>query len=750
MKNCLLLLSVFFIGTAFSQLESIEPIQWFIRGDKMQKKTNNIQKSLDSTFNGQFTYLVDTINLPFFDDFARDKFQHYNPQIGAPNVVVEQYFSMLDLSDVPLAMGTKFDDTPTYHFKIDTTNHVVDSIPLSSTNFKWNNLKIYPVGTYNTEIGFPPYNIYDTIDFSNPVDTLWLLNYAYEQDTANMNIVTINNPSAIWADNQVYRNYTRAVDPWSLGVATFDGLDSTGWPYAINTTYEGYADVLTSKAINLNYPPSDSIYFTFLYQAEGFGDQPEAEDSLMLAFFNVTNQTWENIWSTPGVGVADFQVVHIPITHANYLQNGFRFRFRNYGALSGDFDNWHIDYVHLRRLSTYTDTEIEDFSIVYPIVSLLKDFSAVPWKHFRNNPTGHMNDALKVKVKNASNQVANSSDAAELQIYYQGSLEGSFSFPGGLISAPDLDYFDNTIYNPALDLTGAYEFNSTLPNDTLADFDFLFKATEPTLTELSYQNDTTFGTQHFANYYAYDDWSAEAAYGLNTAQSLLALKFTPYQADSLVGVQMHFVPTANDQSTKTFLLTIWDDNSGQPGNILYQDEYFFPRSPVYENKRNQFHNYYFKDMQKVYVDGTFYVGWKQLDDGKLGIGFDLNADNHSKVFISPNTGAIWINSSVEGTIMMRPVISSKMDYQLGITESNLPISETQTTIIYPNPVQTTFTVKSNKAFTTMKIYSLEGRLINQFKNTKTGNLIGIQNGIYLIHLVDKTGKVVAIKKVIKK
>lgn len=749
MKYRLLILAFVAVNSLFSQIESVSPIQWYSRGEKTSNQYLP-SKALGGTFNGQFTYLLDTLGLPFFDDFARDKFQHYDAAVGDPNVVVEHYNRMLDMTDVPLPWGTKYTDVQTYHLQIDTTNHTVDStLLLTAVTFKWNDLSVYPVGTYATETGYPPFNIYDTINYPNPVDTIWLQDFVYEQDTADMNVVTVSDAGALWIDSQAFRNFNRAVDPWSLGVVTFDGLDEKGYPYAINTLEVDYADALTSKAINLNYPPSDSIYFTFLYQPEGFGDIPEAEDSLILQFYNVTDAVWQNIWSVSGSGVADFKIVHIPIKHANFLQNGFKFRFRNYGGLSGDLDNWHIDYVHLRRLSNITDTEIEDFSIVYPIPSLLKDFSAVPWKHFRNSPTGHMNNALKVKLKNASNQVANSSDAADLTIFHSGGIQGSFSFPGGLISSPNPDYFNNTVYNPTLDLSTGYEFDATLTNDTLADFDYIFKATEPTLTELSYLNDSTFGTQHFANYYAYDDWSAEAGYGLTTAQSLLAMRFTPYQGDSLVGVQMNFVPTVNDQSTKLFLLTVWDDNSGQPGTVLYQDDYFYPRSPIYEDGRDKFHNYYFKDTQRIYVSGTFYVGWRQLDDGKLGIGFDYNTNSSSNTFISPYTGGPWINSSLSGTAMIRPVISSKMDYQLGIKE-NTPIENIVAEVnLYPNPVQSGFTVESNVKFDRMEIYSLEGRLVAHFEETPYGDLTSMQTGIYLVRLVSKDGKTIATKKVIK-
>lgn len=748
LRGLLLTYLCFFVFSLSAQVqEVISPIQWIPRGEKQSVKKPK-DKTLGGTFNGDYLYKLDTLKLPLFDDFSSDKFQKYTAQPTDANVVTEHYVRMKDTFDVDKPWGTQYTDQQTYLYQVDTTAHTTDTIPLAPVYIKWNDLSVYPVTAYSMETAYPPYNIYDTTNYPNPIDTLWMVNFYYEQDTADMYIVTVTDSNAIWKDSKAYRNYTKAIDPWSLGVATFDGLDETGYPYAINTTYEDYADTLTSKVIDLAYPPGDSLYFTFLYQPQGYGDIPEAEDSLILQFYNVTLATWVHIWGVAGSATADFTEVHLPITQAAFLQNGFQFRFLNYGGLSGDLDNWHIDYVHLRRLSYAADTEIEDFSVVYPIPSLLEEFTAVPWEHFRNSPTGHMNSSLTVKVKNASNQVANSSDAAQISISYKGGFEGSYSYPGGQISAPDLDYFNNTIYSPSLDVSTGYQFDATKSNDTLADFDFFFKATEPTLTELSYNNDTTYGTQHFENYYAYDDWSAEAAYGITGAQALLAYQFTPYEADSLVGVQMHFLPTVYDQSTKIFLLTVWADDGGQPGEVLYQDDYFSPRSPYYEHERNQFHNYYFKDMQKVAVSGTFYVGWRQLDADKLNIGYDYNADHSSKLFISPTTGAAWINSSLTGTVMMRPVFSTKMDYQLGLPTYSSQTKEIELTL-YPNPVQYSFSVETNVEYSSVVVYSLEGREMLRLDKATSYSLENLSQGVYMVHVLDKNNKGIAVKKIIK-
>jgi hypothetical protein len=40
-----------------------------------------------------------------------------------------------------------------------------------------------------------------------------------------------------------------------------------------------------------------------------------------------------------------FSRYFLPISAAEFLMDGFRFRFRNYATLSGNADHWHVDYV---------------------------------------------------------------------------------------------------------------------------------------------------------------------------------------------------------------------------------------------------------------------------------------------------------------------------------------------------------------------------------------------------------------------
>jgi hypothetical protein len=742
------LLSFFFSILSFvfyAQHEILSPLVY--RADKSIDLSSQdlikLRSSDSPTINGRYFYLMDTLQLPFFDEFSKNKFQKYDAQPDDENVETEFYYALLDETDVPFPLGTFFTDFPTYKLEINLETETVDTVWFESVTFKYNPLSEYPVTVYGTYDGFPPYILLDTINISTTPDTVWLVNNLYHQDTAEIYKVTLNDPNSIWQDNQAFHNYTRAVKPWSLGVATLDGLDENGFPYAINTIFSGYADNLTSKPINLNYPASDSVYFSFLFQAGGYSDMPEESDSLIVQFFNVDTQIWEDKWSTKGVPLADFKLVHFPITQPKYLKNGFKFRFRNYGGLSGDLDNWHIDYVNLRRLSGFQDTLVKDFAFVYPVSSLLKTYSAIPWKHFRNNPTGHMTNELTLVVRNGSNLPENN-QPGNLKIYYDDLLEHTYTFPGQSLSEGDLNYEPRTVYSSTHDLGQAYAFTTSMPNDTTVTFDYEIAASSP-FSQLTNINDTIFGQQHFANYYAYDDWSAELAYGINGAQARLAYQFTSLEDDSLVAIQMHFVPTVNDHSDKIFLLTVWNDNNGKPGQVIYQDDFFTPSMPKYMHTKDLFWNYEFRDGMRIPISGTFYVGWRQIESNALNVGFDANTNVNSKIFYSVDGELNWFNSSYPGALMIRPVVSSKMDYQLSTEEIERLESPL---VLYPNPFTETINFSySDKG--TIQIFSLDGKMVHQAEWSETIHVSNLTSGLFIVRVTNEEGVLVNTFKITK-
>jgi len=687
------------------------------------------------TFDSTFIYLTDTLSLPFFDEFSSNKFQEYAADFSDPGVTFDKKYRLLDnVTSDPLSNDQFFTLQPTFRRTYDLiTATFVDQF-FETTPVKVGNFTAYPV-VYTTTSLYPTYYIYDTIGGPpNLSDTVWIEGPEFFQDSATQFFAVVSDPNALWLDRQAYHNYRYAFEPRSLGVVTFDGLDENGFPYAIGSNITNYADRLTSKPLDLSlFDAGDSVYFSFLYQKQGFGDIPEQGDSLVVDFYAKDLDQWFRVWSTNGGPVEPFHVAHFSLTEEKFFKKGFQFRFRNYGSFAGSLDHFHIDYVHLRALSGFQDTLFKDFAFVYPIGSLLNTYTSVPWDHFKNSPNGKMNTAAELVVHNGSNLPENNQNGS-IEVSYEGLLEGAFGIPAQNLSGGEINYAPRTTYYSYHDLSGGYIFDNTKLGTNVS-FDVVAKASAQFPNFAG--NDSTVVNQYFANYYSYDDGTAEAAYGPTGNQAMLAIKYTAYEEDSLIAVRMHFVPSVNDVSTKLFLLRVWGDNNGQPGAVLYEDEAFFPRQPQYGFGRNAFVTYYLKDTMKLAVGQTFYVGWRQFDADRLNIGLDRNIDNKDKTFFSLNSGFNWSNSSFDGSVMIHPVFSTEMDAELGMHEI---VAKEPDVKVFPNPVSTVLNVQvEGHSDYTVELFGMDGKQLISIRHNQL-DLSALSAGIYFIKIPELTQK----------
>lgn len=632
---------------------------------------------IDSTF----VYATDTVSLPFFDDFTTNKIQQYTPDLLDPSLTSILYYYLLDQATaLPLSNQVTLTNQVTFHRYFDPVSATFSDTVFPSQTVNVADFSAYPVQYEPVDL-YPPYFVYDTLSAGDVSDTVWIQDPPYYQDSARVFSLSVSDPNQLWIDDQAYHNYRFADHPRTLGVMTFDGLDAFGFPYAIGTTSSGYADALTSKSIDLSTSnPADSIYFSFLYQPQGFGDEPESTDSLLLEFFVTATQQWERIWSIEGQSVVPFSIVHIPLLNASYFSDGFQFRFRNYGALSGGLDQFHLDMVYLREASNFADTIFKDFSFVYPLNTLLKDYTSVPWDHYKASSGSKMSDELELVLFNGSSGPENYQDGS-LEVFYAGSLEGSYVLQGFTLAEEQINYAPLDFATSNHDLSGGYQFERNLTGvseefDVRANASAQFPNYEP--------NDSTTFTQGFYNFYSYDDGSAEAAFGPTGTQARLAIHFDAYENDSLIGVNLCFVPSVNDVSDKLFLLTVWEDNNGTPGELLYEDDVFNPRTPIYTQGANQYVSYFFTDTSKIPVGTSFFIGWRQLDPERFNLGFDRNIDQSDEIFYSVDGGGSWLVSPFSGSAMLRPLFSTEMDATLGITP---PYRNQNEFTVYPNPTK---------------------------------------------------------------
>lgn len=567
---------------------------------------------------------------------------------------------------------------------------------------------------------------------------------------------------SLWDDKNVFINSSYPSMPPSVGVATFDALNSSGDLYngAGSSTFA--ADTLTSKPLRLDttgrknpqaLKVSDSLYFSFFYQPAGIGNAPEPDDSLVLEFYSPSDTAWNHVWSSAGTTLPQFTVnfnpcsnirfkqVLIPITDSiKYFHRGFRFRFYNYASLAnnnyptwaGNVDQWHIDYVFLNKGRTMADTVYKDVAFACSGQSALKRYYSMPWKQYMADAAGEMRDSFRLSMTNLDT-VKYIISARNYEIFNQaGDSVGGFDGYTCQIF-PDTDYclninqgscWRNQISPPL----GNFVFPAT-GNDS-ASFSIVQRLRAGYSDVIPGNNDTITFEQSFCNYYAYDDGIPEAGYGLSPANAMLAYKFNLNLPDTLRAVKMFFNKTLNDASQQYFHLTIWDDANGFPGDTVYQEKNL---KPEYNYSLNEFHTYLLKN-QSIVLNGTFYVGWKQLTDANLNVGFDMNSDQHSNIFYK--TGSAWTNSNFKGALMIRPVFGEALTFDVGINETRYSDGQLK---VYPNPsngetvsVEITGNELPDNSELIISVYDIIGNNIYSGQFTKTLNVSEFPNGIYLL------------------
>jgi hypothetical protein len=534
--------------------------------------------------------------------------------------------------------------------------------------------------------------------------------------------------TTFWITNKVFINNEYAKAPPTLGVATFDGLNYDGYPYDFSAPSgsSGVADSLISKPINLSFPASDSIYLSFFYQPQGIGNAPESSDSLVVYFKKPgTLSSWDRVWakkgSTLAVNDSSWRVVMLPINNPLYLQKGFQFCIMNYATRSGNVDHWNIDYVYLNRLRHKADSVFEDVAFTYDIPSILNSYAQMPWRHYVTTET---KSSVNTVVRNNHSVVKNVSFKHNL---YDPSNIVIYTSP---LSASNVDPFTTS---------GYYLYNAgSLPTIPLltAPCDYTFEAIVNSTPDFHRTNDTMRHVQQFRYHYAYDDGTAESAFGLSTLNAKLAEKFTTTVDDTLRYIDIYFNPLMSNVTVYTFKLKIWADAGGYPGTQVYSSDSTF--TPAYNHYgHNSFVRY--PVLPPLYMNATtFHIGFQQNTNQFLNIGVDKNTNTQN--MISYNVAGTWFHSPYVGSLMMRPVFGAASDF---LVSDDIKNSTTKDYIIYPNPANDKLYIKTNEENTNRlinyQVYDLSGRIIlsDRFYTSQSIDVSGLSEGIYFIQLIEK-------------
>lgn len=544
-----------------------------------------------------------------------------------------------------------------------------------------------------------------------------------------------------WIDSNVYINHTYPIAPLSIGVATFDGLNKKGYPYSLiaPVSSSAQADKLTSRPINLKskrgvgYQPSDSIYFSFYYQAEGRGDSPEPNDSLSLDFYKPKQKKWQKVWGRKGYNPSGadsiFHLVMLPIKDTAYFDSLFQFRFRNRATLSGSLDHWHVDYIYIDKNRSAGDsiTMLEDVAMQYMTSPFLKNYSVMPYRQYI--PSEMATNVRSYQRNNADDKYGD----YRFDIYKSTNM-----------TTPVHQYTTTPATINSYSIVGT---NTVLAHTTPSLQSYAFPALTDSATyvirhrfiaspDIHHENDTMTQYQKFSTYYAYDDGSAEVGYYNNTYGAKNALRYTINVADTLRALRIYFDPVTDGQNiiASSFRIMVWADGNNGPGNVIYRDSAMYPM--YLQGNYNIMPTYTLTSCQLL-SPGTYYFGIQQTTNKALNIGFDKNNDHSNALYYDIGSG--WVQSAIKGSLMINPMLGCYYPPTPVSVPDYSNMSRTNKISLYPNPAQNSVRIGTNGVVVengTVSILSTVGQVVHSvaFSSSDEIDISSLPNGVYFVQL----------------
>ena len=598
-------------------------------------------------------------------------------------------------------------------------------------------------------------------------------------------------PNDNWVNENVFVNNTMAINPVSVGVATFDGLNGAGAPYGGGY---GASDDLSSAYLDLDgFAASSNLYLSFYIQPQGLGEVPAESDSLVLEFKNSSNE-WilidtfksesmpvDTLLPDPANGQLDtiffptFTFYSYHINQAQYFFRGFQFRFRNFSTRSGNIDHWHLDYVRLRE-NISASPFLQDIAFTQIPNPILKTYTSMPWWHFVADINSEIPEQEFFVKANFYNHwdMTNTAENSKINLV---ELETGTTLLNdlGLLLGNDADIppgqalFDFPTPVPAVYSTFQNSINNDFSNsEKFLEFEktysFFVEEESPSVNPIVEDNNVVTQTTVFDNYFAYDDGTAEGGLEATTANVQIALKFHSNVPDTLKAIQLHFPHIKANTSNQLFNLRIWIgtlDDTPEYEAVLQKPLYI----DSYRDSLNGFTTYVLKDIftgerTPLFLPaGDFYVGWQQVSFCSLNeciaIGNDKNnPENMKNVFFDAfGDGFNWTNvltlsPSLEGSLMIRPVVGE------GLPEASASTKDiaSQTHFnIYPNPTQGLLNIKienGNYNQFSYTIFDTVGKSLGSNNLSNQLDMSTLQNGIYFLKIVNNKSNEVFNHKII--
>lgn len=542
------------------------------------------------------------------------------------------------------------------------------------------------------------------------------------------------NPDTLkWEDDGgVFISNQIAINPPSLYVATFDALNANGKPY-LNSESSANTDFLTSQAINLLGMNADSkIVLSFYLQAGGLGGTPARADSIYLLFKD-KNNLWKRVWGQKST-FSGFRKFSVPVKDEIFFHDGFQFKFQNFTLINGTVSStYNLDYIYMDKDWSEEKEFPVDAAVNKSQSSILKRYSSIPNFQFNSSD---LEDSVKFSLKNNNPQIT------------------SFGF------TQNFKYSDGTI-SPLKEINvGFPEGGST----TISGWSVVpsLVTTSKDTTYINYEVDCKTGDKistnrirfnmnnkdsvsiKLANYYSYDDGSAEANLAIRNSSSggRLMVKFELNNfPDTITHIDL-FTPQSRYTSTtepryKSSRLIVADANNNLVESSTTDVALLFPQN------RNGFVRYRLKK-PFIATSKVFYVGYEQTHGLEVFYGLDRNYGPMSVQYYGFPQGP-WQTLTISGALMIRPVL--RLNDPAVSTESAFYSS--LDCDLYPNPASDLLNIKG--LVKNIEISDLSGKKIIQktFSLSNNNEIIDIselQPGLYMVKLSNDNQQIV--KKII--
>ena len=144
------------------------------------------------------------------------------------------------------------------------------------------------------------------------------------------------------------------------------------------------------------------------------------------------------------------------------------------------------------------------------------------------------------------------------------------------------------------------------------------------------------------------------------------------------------------------------------------------------------------------VTDSFYVGWKQSTNKLLNIGLDRNTDSKNMRFF--NVSGNWQKSAIDGSMMIRPIVSSKNVLGTSVTQA---LNKNLQPKFFPNPTNSILNFSNLPYKSKIAVYNLMGQLEMDVINSSQVDLGNLPAGVYFIKVMNSYNELLLIDKCIK-